>query len=339
MATREAAGDAVTAIYAALEEQAALCRELLALGTAAGERADAMAEECESLLSGVEIVAAGAEQISWGIDSISEQVVAATEATEHAVDRASAASSTMAEFERSGENTVGIGDILNSVTTDIAALSNAATAQARGAGEAVRGFAAVSTAMKQFAQETRSGADEIRDALGSGRNEAESRDFRQKIANAASRIERTAIAGQMFSLNAAIEAARAEAAGQEFEAITEQINALSQRSKSAAGGITGQLECVTARAIEAIQALRTEIERIDNTSAAIRSAVEEQAAVKANMQSVLDTTGKSMQSLSDGVTATKAAAASIAGLAARAATNAAAVRAAFDRLHPGRVED
>jgi methyl-accepting chemotaxis protein len=85
----------------------------------------------------------------------------------------------------------------------------------------------------------------------------------------------------LLALNATIEAARAGEAGRGFAVVASEVKALAAQTAKATQDISSRIEAMqstTARSVSAIQAITATIRELDQFSAAIAAAVEEQAA-------------------------------------------------------------
>jgi methyl-accepting chemotaxis protein len=114
------------------------------------------------------------------------------------------------------------------------------------------------------------------------------------------------IAGQtnLLALNATIEAARAGEAGKGFAVVASEVKTLAAQTGKATAEIGSQIEMVraaTAEAVEAMTEIGTIIGKIDEVSAAIAAAVEEQSAttreIASSVQAVSGATAASANAM------------------------------------------
>ncbi|MCJ2013654.1 PAS domain S-box protein [Methylobacterium sp. J-076] len=120
------------------------------------------------------------------------------------------------------------------------------------------------------------------------------------------------IAGQtnLLALNATIEAARAGAAGKGFAVVASEVKALAEQTARATDQIRGQIsatQTATRDAVQAISSIQDTIGTLDEISAAIAAAVEEQSAVTREMSSSMQTASRGAAVISSGVQAIAAA--------------------------------
>lgn len=122
----------------------------------------------------------------------------------------------------------------------------------------------------------------------------------------------TGIASQtnLLALNATIEAARAGAAGKGFAVVASEVKALAEQTGRATDQIRGQIAATqgaTREAVNAIGSIRGTIGRLDEVSAAIAAAVEEQSAVTREMSASMQTASHGAARIAAGVEAIAAA--------------------------------
>jgi methyl-accepting chemotaxis protein len=118
------------------------------------------------------------------------------------------------------------------------------------------------------------------------------------------------IAGQtnLLALNATIEAARAGVAGKGFAVVASEVKALAEQTARATDQIRGQIaatQSATREAVDAIGSIRGTIQALDQVSAAIAAAVEEQSAVTREMAGTMQTASQGVSGIADSVDAIK----------------------------------
>jgi methyl-accepting chemotaxis protein len=116
------------------------------------------------------------------------------------------------------------------------------------------------------------------------------------------------IAGQtnLLALNATIEAARAGAAGKGFAVVASEVKALAEQTAKATDQIRGQIaatQAATREAVDAIGSIQGTIGRLDEVSAAIAAAVEEQSTVTREMSGSMHTAAHGVTTIAGGMEA------------------------------------
>ena len=116
------------------------------------------------------------------------------------------------------------------------------------------------------------------------------------------------IAGQtnLLALNATIEAARAGESGRGFAVVASEVKALAAQTAKATDQIRAQIAATqgaTQQAVEAIGTIGTTIRSLDQASAAIAAAVEEQSAVTREMSGSMQTASQGAAGIAGSVEA------------------------------------
>jgi methyl-accepting chemotaxis protein len=116
------------------------------------------------------------------------------------------------------------------------------------------------------------------------------------------------IAGQtnLLALNATIEAARAGEAGRGFAVVASEVKALAAQTAKATDQIRAQIAATqdaTQQAVEAMGVIGTTIRSLDEASAAIAAAVEEQSAVTREMSGSMQTASRGAAGIASSVEA------------------------------------
>jgi methyl-accepting chemotaxis protein len=216
-----------------------------------------------------------------------------------------------AMFDLAGRFEANAGSIVTGVTVQATELQATAQSMASSAEETSRQSSTVAAASEQATQNVNTVAAATEELAASVREilqrVTESTQITNKTAIAASaantemmalasamdRIGQVVglingIAGQtnLLALNATIEAARAGDAGKGFAVVASEVKALANQTAKATEDISAQISAIqtaTRASVSAIQGIVTQIGQVNETAAAIATAVEEQGAATAEI--------------------------------------------------------
>lgn len=126
----------------------------------------------------------------------------------------------------------------------------------------------------------------------------------QKIGEVIDLINQIAAQTNLLALNATIEAARAGEAGRGFAVVASEVKNLATQTSKATDEIGSQITEVqnnTREAVDAISEISQTIERINQISSSIASAVEEQEAVTRDMSANMQTAAIGVETITQGM--------------------------------------
>jgi len=127
-----------------------------------------------------------------------------------------------------------------------------------------------------------------------------------QIGEVVSMIQGIAAQTNLLALNATIEAARAGAAGKGFAVVASEVKALAEQTAKATDQIRVQItatQAATREAVGAIGSIQGTIRSLDEVSAAIAAAVEEQSAVTREMSGSMHTAAHGVTTIAGGMEA------------------------------------
>jgi methyl-accepting chemotaxis protein len=123
----------------------------------------------------------------------------------------------------------------------------------------------------------------------------------QKIGEVVTLIESIAAQTNLLALNATIEAARAGEAGRGFAVVASEVKNLATQTAKATEEIGAQIaetQTTTGKAVSAIETIAGTIAKLNEISATIAAAVEEQTAVTQEMSTNMQTAAEGVSSIS-----------------------------------------
>ncbi|MCJ2067236.1 PAS domain-containing methyl-accepting chemotaxis protein [Methylobacterium sp. J-030] len=127
-----------------------------------------------------------------------------------------------------------------------------------------------------------------------------------QIGEVVTMIQGIAAQTNLLALNATIEAARAGAAGKGFAVVASEVKALAEQTAKATDQIRAQItatQAATREAVGAISSIQGTIRSLDEVSAAIAAAVEEQSAVTREMSGSMHTAAHGVVAIAGGMEA------------------------------------
>ncbi|MCJ2124783.1 PAS domain S-box protein [Methylobacterium sp. J-077] len=127
-----------------------------------------------------------------------------------------------------------------------------------------------------------------------------------QIGDVVTMIQGIASQTNLLALNATIEAARAGAAGKGFAVVASEVKALAEQTAKATDQIRGQItatQTATREAVDAIGSIQGTIRGLNEVSAAIAAAVEEQSAVTREMSGSMHTAAHGVTAIAGGMEA------------------------------------
>ncbi len=130
------------------------------------------------------------------------------------------------------------------------------------------------------AESSRLAAEAVSETMATNRTIDEMAAVAREIGDVTGLIASIAARTNLLALNATIEAARAGEAGRGFAVVAQEVKALAAQTAAATQSIAARIEAIqstTARSVSAIQGVSGTIDKLDQFSALIAAAVEEQA--------------------------------------------------------------
>ena len=187
-----------------------------------------------------------------------------------------------AELNAAATSMVGIAENASTQAGTVSQETASANADVSTVAAATEELAAsVSEIARQVNQSARMAADAVTQAGSTTETVAGMTAAAERIGEVTRLIGEIAGQTNLLALNATIEAARAGEAGKGFAVVASEVKALAQQTANATGDIAQQIAAMqqaTRAAAGAIEAIRDTIGRINEVSSAIAAAVEQQGA-------------------------------------------------------------
>lgn len=209
-----------------------------------------------------------------------EGAIAAFEQASQSV--VSAVAQSALELEYAAQSMASTAEEAASQAGSVAAASEQATVSVQGLAEAGdRLSSAITEISERVVMSSRIGSAAVQEA---GAVDGQLRELAlagDRIVSVVSLIDGLASQTNLLALNATIEAARAGEAGRGFAVVASEVKALAGQTANATseiGAIVASIRKVTEQTISAVQGMTRRISEIDQISAAISAAVEEQSA-------------------------------------------------------------
>jgi methyl-accepting chemotaxis protein len=183
--------------------------------------------------------------------------------------------------ERAGARSIDVGDAADATTERAHAVSDVT----RQLAEAINEIAQQVTLSSRVAHEA------VRNISSTSERVNGLASAVQRIGTVVQLISEIASQTNLLALNATIEAARAGEAGKGFAVVAHEVKSLANQTARATDDITTQVDTIQAAAREAVSAINEivgTIRQMDEISAAIASAVQEQEAATRDISSNID---------------------------------------------------
>ena len=247
---------------------ASSAEELTASSTAMASSAEAMTTQANTAAAGTEQASSSMKTMAAGIEQISGNADAVAGASDHVAANlrtvAAAVEQTSSNMNTIAQNSGRMTGAVNSVATAIEEMSASLNEVSKNSAHA----ATVTARAAKSANVTVQTVDQL------GRSA-------QEIGKVVDMITGIAAQTNLLALNATIEAARAGEAGRGFAVVANEVKELAKQTASATEEIRTQVSGMqgnTAAAVKAIEEIVAVINEINDISATIAAAVEEQTA-------------------------------------------------------------
>lgn len=220
----------------------------------------------------------GIEQVASGATSMRQMAESMTTVAEQATAQST---SSAAGAEEATTNVNMVAAAAEELSNSIAEINQQVTQSSTVAGEAVNRADSANTTMQELVISS------------------------EKIGEVVNMIQDIANQTNLLALNATIEAARAGEAGKGFAVVATEVKSLAGQTTKATDQITGQISTiqeVTRSAVQAIDDISQTINQMNEVSAAISAAVEEQAATTQEISRNVSEAATGTQDVSNSMT-------------------------------------
>ncbi len=219
------------------------------------ERQDARRERIEELISGFR------EEVGGLLESMNDN---------------------MGQMRETAQVLAGIAEQTAGQASNVASASEEASTNVQTVATAAEELSASISEISRQVSETTSFVSEATDgARSTNDNVAGLAEMAQRIGDVVNLIQDIAEQTNLLALNATIEAARAGERGKGFAVVASEVKTLAGQTAKATEDISQQISAIqgsTGGAVDAIKAIATKMEEVNNYTATIAAAVEEQGA-------------------------------------------------------------
>ena len=186
------------------------------------------------------------------------------------------------QMRATAQSMSGTAEATNRQATGVASAAHLASANVETVAAAAEEMgASIAEISRQVEESSKIATKAVAEAARTNTTVQSLADAAQKIGEVVSLIQDIASQTNLLALNATIEAARAGEAGKGFAVVASEVKSLANQTAKATEDIAGQIgaiQAATKEAVEAIRAIDGTIGRMNEISAMIAAAMEEQGA-------------------------------------------------------------